>query len=268
MSVHFVGDTHALWARLASGMNSVQPVLLIPALYCSPRLFEQQIPALWNFGPVQIANHAMGDSIAEIARQILATAPPRFALAGLSMGGYTAFEIMRQAPERVTRLALLDTSARADTAAAAQGRRDSIRLVVEQGFDSFLDQAWKIAVAPGHLNDAALRARYRQIAWDVGPERFMRQQHAIGQRPDSRPHLAAIRCPTLVLVGDEDVATPPHLAEEIAAGIAGSQLVKVAGAGHLTTIERPEAVTRALVDWLAAPSDDDGGNRSGTQRER
>ncbi|MDB5829246.1 MAG: bpoC [Variovorax sp.] len=243
-------------------MPSAQPVLLIPALYCSPRLFEQQIPALWNFGPVQIANHAMGDSIADIARQILAAAPPRFALAGLSMGGYTAFEIMRQAPERVTRLALLDTSARADTAEAAQGRLVSIRLVAEHGFDRFLDQAWQIAVAPARLNDAALRERYRQIAWDVGPERFMRQQRAIGQRPDSRPQLGAIRCPTLVLVGNEDVATPPHLAEEIAAGIAGSQLVKVADAGHLTTIEQPEAVTQALVDWLSAPSDERIGETS------
>lgn len=233
-------------------MADTQPVLLIPALYCSARLFAAQLPALWQFGPVTIANHCKGDSIPAIAAQILAHAPPRFSLAGLSMGGYTALEIMRQAPERVTRLALLDTSARADTPEAAQGRLDSIRAVEQDGFDRYLDQSWLMAVASARRDDAELRALYRRIAWDVGPERFIHQQKAIGRRPDSRPHLGAIRCPTLVLVGEDDSATPPHLAEEIRDGIAGSELRVIPDCGHLSTIEQPTRVTQALVQWLAA----------------
>jgi len=232
-------------------MADIQPLLLIPALYCSARLYEAQLPALWRTGPVTIANHCQGDSIAEIASQVLAHAPPRFALAGLSMGGYTALEIMRQAPERVTRLALLDTSARADTAEATQGRLDSIAAVERDGFDRYLNLAWLLAVAPARRQDAALRALYGRIAWDVGPESFIRQQRAIGKRPDSRPHLGAIRCPTLVLVGAEDLATPPHLAEEMRASIPGAELRVIPECGHLSTIEQPEAVTQALLQWLA-----------------
>ena len=232
-------------------MSEPQPILLIPALYCSARLYADQIPALWDFGPVTVANHTMADSIAEIARQILIHAPPRFALAGLSMGGYTALEIMRQAPDRVARLALLDTSARADTPEATEARQASIALVRALGFQTYLDQAWRIAVAPERLQDATLRTLYDRIAWDVGPERFMRQQQAIGRRPDSRLHLAAITCPTMVLVGEEDVATPPHLAHEMVAGITGARLVSIPRCGHLSAIEQPEAVSRALVAWLS-----------------
>jgi pimeloyl-ACP methyl ester carboxylesterase len=233
-------------------MADIQPVLLIPALYCSARLYEAQLPALWSTGPVTIANHCQGDSIAEIAAQVLAHAPPRFALAGLSMGGYTALEIMRQAPERVTRLALLDTSARADTPEATQGRLESIRTVERDGFDRYLDQAWLLAVAPARRGDAALRALYNRIAWDVGPEKFMRQQKAIGRRPDSRPQLGEIRCPTLILVGADDLPTPPQLAAEMRDAIPGAVLRVIPQCGHLSTIEQPEAVTQALVQWLGA----------------
>ncbi|MGE4323285.1 MAG: alpha/beta fold hydrolase [Sphingobium sp.] len=231
-------------------MTTPQPILLIPALYCSARLYADQIPALWNFGPVTIANHAMADSIPEIAAQILSMAPPRFALAGLSMGGYTALEIMRQAPERVTKLALMDTSSRADTPEATAGRAASIALTKEQGFNAYLDQSWTIAVAPDRQSDPQMRALYDQIAWEVGPERFIRQQQAIGKRIDSRPHLGAITCPTMVLVGAQDLATPPHLAEEMAQGIKGARLVTIPDCGHLATIERPEAATAALVEWM------------------
>jgi len=232
-------------------MADIQPVLLIPALYCSARLFEAQIPALWGTGPITIANHCQGDSIAEIAAQVLANAPPRFALAGLSMGGYTALEIMRQAPERVTRLALLNTSARSDAPEITRGRLDSIRMVEREGFERYLDQSWLLAVAPARRDDVVLRALYNRIAWDVGPEKFIRQQQAIGRRRDSRPYLGAIRCPTWVLVGEDDLATPPHLAEEMRDAIAGAELRVIPRCGHLSTIERPEAVTQALLEWLS-----------------
>src|SRR6187431_2449384 len=107
-------------------MDNTMPILLVPGLACSSRIFAQIIPALWRFGPVMVANHIRDDSMAAIARRILSEAPPRFALAGHSMGGYIAFEIMRQAPERVAKLALINTQARSDTPEASERRRGLI----------------------------------------------------------------------------------------------------------------------------------------------
>ena len=107
-------------------MDNPMPILLVPGLACSPRIFAPVIPALWRFGPVTVANHIRDDNMGAIARRILAEAPPRFALAGHSMGGYIAFEIMRQAPERVAKLALMNTQARPDTPEASERRRGQI----------------------------------------------------------------------------------------------------------------------------------------------
>ncbi len=104
-------------------MDNPMPILLVPGLVCSPRIFAPVVPSLWRFGPVTVANHIRDDNMGAIARRILAEAPPRFALAGHSMGGYIAFEIMRQAPERVAKLALMNTQARSDTAEATARRR-------------------------------------------------------------------------------------------------------------------------------------------------
>ena len=103
-------------------MSDSMPTVLIPGLLCTPRLYAHQIPALWRFGPVTIADHTRDDSMTDIARRILSQAPPRFALVGLSMGGYVSFELLRQANERVAKLALLDTTARPDVPAMGLGR--------------------------------------------------------------------------------------------------------------------------------------------------
>lgn len=230
-------------------MNSV-PTVLVPGLLCSPRLYAEQLPALWRFGPVSVASHRHADSMAAIAGQILATAPPRFALVGLSMGGYLAFEIMRQAGQRVERLALLNTSPYPDTADKTKGRNEQIALASGGGFAEVVDQLAKVWLRPARRGDPALLGVIRQMASETGPEAFIRQQLAIMNRPDSRPGLAAIGCPTLVVAGAEDEVTVPGHAEEMAGRIPGARLAVVPECGHLSALEQPEAVTRALVGWL------------------
>lgn len=226
------------------------PIVLIPGLLCSPRLYAEQLPALWRFGAVTVADHTRDDSVGGIARRLLAAAPPRFALVGLSMGGYTAFEVMRAAPDRVVRLALLDTSARPDLPEQGERRRAQIALARGGRFAEVLDPLFQSWVPPSHRTDATLRHVVQLMAEETGPDAFVRQITAIMTRPDSRPGLAAIRCPTLVLVGDKDEATPPERAAEIADGIPGARLVAVPESGHLSPLEQPAHVTRALVEWL------------------
>jgi len=226
------------------------PLILIPGLLDSARLYEQQLPQLWRLGPVMVADHTRDDSMGGIARRILANAPPRFALAGLSMGGYICFEILRQAAERVAKLALLDTSARADTPEASAMRRTQMALATGGRFAEMVEAQFIRLVSPARRDDALLRATNRRMAEEVGPQAFVRQQSAIMGRPDSRPGLASIACPTLVLVGEQDELTPPERAREMAAGIRGAHLVTVPDCGHLSALEQPDAVTGALREWL------------------
>lgn len=226
------------------------PILLIPGLGCTARLYTEQMPALWSFGPVTVADHRRADSMDAIARQILEAAPPRFALAGLSMGGYIALAIMRMASERVAKLALLDTGPRSDTPEAAERRKASIALARAGKLDEINALLWPVLVHKDRQGDAALRKIAGDMALAAGADAFARQQTAIMNRPDSRPGLPAITCPTLVLVGDGDQLTPPPLSEEMASLIPGSKLVIVPDCGHLSTLERPEAVTQALMAWL------------------
>jgi pimeloyl-ACP methyl ester carboxylesterase len=233
-------------------MTEALPTVLVPGLNCSARLYAEQIPALWRFGPVTVADHTRDDSMAAIARRILAAAPPRFALAGLSMGGYIGFEIMRQAPQRVAKLALLDTWARAETPQQTKERLPRIELAKRGRMAEAADIQFPQLVHRDRLGDEALKRLVRTMAEETGAAAFLRQQHAIMTRPDSRAGLAAISCPTLVLVGDCDELTTPASAREMATGIGGSRLVVIPECGHLSTIERPEAVTKALVEWLEA----------------
>jgi pimeloyl-ACP methyl ester carboxylesterase len=226
------------------------PLVLVPGLLCSARLYTPQVAGLWPFGPVIVADHRRDADMAAIAARILADAPPRFALAGLSMGGYIAFAMLRQAPERIARLALLDTSARPDTPEQKPAREKFIAMAEAGKLADVVDLLTPRCLHPSRHKDEALKRVVRDMAADTGPEAFVRQEEAIMARPDSRPLLASIRCPTLVVVGDGDELTPPELAKEIAAGIAGARLVVVPDCGHLSTIERPEAVNAALAEWL------------------
>jgi pimeloyl-ACP methyl ester carboxylesterase len=231
-------------------MRDPLPVLLVPGLNCSARLYQSQVSALWQSGPVMVADHRRDRTMEDIASRILEAAPPRFALAGLSMGGYIALTIMRMAPERVARLALLDTSARPDRPEQGERRLGQIALAEAGRFGEVVDALFPFFVHRDRHGDAELKRVVQLMAEETGPTAFVRQQQAIMARPDARPLLGAIRCPTLVLVGDGDELTPPALSQELADGIAGARLVVVSDCGHLSTLERPEAVNRALAEWI------------------
>jgi pimeloyl-ACP methyl ester carboxylesterase len=185
-----------------------------------------------------------------IARRILAEAPPRFALAGHSMGGYIAFEIMRQAPDRVAKLALINTQARSDTPEATERRRGMMARARAGQYHAMLDEFFPGLVHPSRHGDASLRQLIHDMGDDVTVDGFIRQQTAIMARSDSRPSLAWIKCPTLVLTGDEDNTIPNSLSKEMADGIHGAKLVILQNCGHMPQPEQPEATTAALVEWL------------------
>src|SRR3569833_2915099 len=223
-------------------MSDPIPVVLIPGLLASPRLYAEQSPHEWRFGPVTVADHTRDETMAAIARRILAAAPPKFALIGLSMGGYISFEIMRIAPERVVKLALLDTSARPDLPEQSETRRAQIADAKAGRLPDVLDRAFPTWVHPARRDDPALRALTVAMAGEVGMEGYIRQQLANISRVDSRPTLAGIRCPTLVLVGEQDGLTPPERAAEIANAISGARLVIVPDCGHMSAAAHPEKV--------------------------
>jgi pimeloyl-ACP methyl ester carboxylesterase len=227
------------------------PTVLVPSLLGSPRLYAEQIPALWRFGPVTVASHYHDDSMAAIAERIVSAAPPRFALAGLSMGGYVAFEIMRQAGHRVTRLALLNTAPRSDRPDQTRRRRDQISRTQAGHFSEVVGDLYRLWVRDAIRGNGALRQVIHQMADDTGPQAFVRQQIAIMNRPDSLADLAAIECPTLVMAGACDEITTPDQAAEMANVIPGARLVVVPDCGHLSALEQPAAVTRTLLSWLS-----------------
>ncbi|WP_029586428.1 alpha/beta fold hydrolase [Bradyrhizobium sp. URHD0069] len=231
-------------------MDNSLPILLIPGLVSSPRIYAPIIPALWRFGPVTVANHIRDDNMAMIARRILAEAPPRFALAGHSMGGYIAFEIMRQAAERVAKLALINTQARPDAAEASARRRALIARARDGGLHDVIDELVPLMVHPSRAGEADLRRLFHDMGDDVRAEGFINNQTAIIARVDSRPTMAAIKCATLVLTGDRDMLIPNTLSKEMAEGIAGAKLVIIPDCGHSPQPERPQATIEALLEWL------------------
>lgn len=189
-------------------------------------------------------------SIAAMVDRALETAPPKFALAGLSMGGYVALEFWRRAPERIARLALLDTSARADSEPAKVRRRELIEQAEQGRFKGVTPRLMPAFVHPDRADEPALVMAISTMAETVGREAFIRQQYAVMDRVDSRPDLSSIDVPTMVICGREDAATPLSLSEEIAAGVPGARLCVIEECGHMSPMERPHAVTALLRDWL------------------
>ncbi len=166
------------------------------------------------------------------------------------MGGYIAFELLRQAPERITRLALIDTMARLDTPEGLQKRHDAIRLAEAGKQRQLVAANYPLSVHPDHADHAAIREVSIRMAVENGPEVYIRQQQAIIGRPDSRPDLPAIRVPTTIIVGEADTITPPADAHAMADANPDAHLVTIAGAGHMSPTEQPAAVAAALVGWL------------------
>lgn len=227
-----------------------ESLVLVPGLACTERLFEAQIAALSGSRNIVVADHTRDDSIPAIAGRLLDAAPERFALAGLSMGGYVAMEVMRQAPERVQRLALLDTTARPDTPEASRDRERLIAVAQAGRLDDIHSKLWQRQVHPDHWGDQDLQSIVLDMLRATGPEAYVRQQRAIMGRVDSRPLLPGIEIPTLILVGEGDAITPPEIAREMAEMIEWASLTVVPEAGHLSSLEQPERVAQALRLWL------------------
>ncbi len=227
-----------------------ETLILIPGLACTERLFEPQISALSTDGNIVVADHRQDDSMEAIAKRLLKNAPECFALAGLSMGGYVAMEVMRQAPERVSRLALLDTTARPDTPETRQNRERQIALAEAGRFEDIFTTLWPRLVHADRQSDKVLQEIVFGMMRETGPEAFIRQQRAIMGRPDSRPLLPNIEIPTLILVGEGDVITPPEVAREMADLIEWASLTVIPEAGHTSTLEQSERVTQAMHLWL------------------
>ncbi|RVT85702.1 alpha/beta hydrolase [Rhodobacteraceae bacterium CCMM004] len=229
----------------------MMPVLLLPGMMCDARLFAPQIAALSARRAVQVGWIGGHDRVAALADAVLANAPPRFALAGLSMGGIVAMEILRRAPERVTRIALMDTNAEAETAEVAAARRPQMAAVAEGGLRAVMrDQMKPRYLADGPHRDAILDLCMEMAEWQ-GPEVFLRQSRALMTRPDQRDTLRGAQIPALILCGEADRLCPLHRHTAMAALMPQADLRVVAGAGHLPTLEQPGAVTEALEAWLA-----------------
>jgi pimeloyl-ACP methyl ester carboxylesterase len=197
------------------------------------------------------SDHGRDDTIAGMAERLLAEAPERFHLVAHAMGGFTAFEVMRQAPQRVTSLVLIATLAPNDGPAQTERRQGYVRLVQDGRFAEVVEERIPILLHPARREDAPLLTVVRRMATETGAARFLGQQRAIMGRPDSRPSLAAIAVPTLLIRGEQDGITTQAHQDEILAGIRGARLVAIEDCGHLPTLEKPVTTNRILFDWLA-----------------
>lgn len=228
---------------------------MTPAVFASGQLLTRavwapQAAALGDRAQV-FADNQSDDAIEAMAERLLAASPARFDLVAHAMGGFVAFAVMRRAPGRVRRLALLSTLAPADTPVQTARREGYLRLVEAGRFAEVVEERIPILVHPDRRADADLIGAARAMAADTGPEAFLRQQRAIMTRADSRPGLAAIACPTLLVMGRQDgIVTQAHQEEMLA--IPGARLEIVEGCGHLATLERPEAVNGLLRAFLDA----------------
>jgi 3-oxoadipate enol-lactonase len=231
-------------------------VLLLHAFPLDARMWDGQRAALEAAGHRVVAPDLPGPApelgFDAWARRVLALVDGDFVPVGCSMGGYLAFELWRQARERIAALALVDTRATPDTPEQREARNDAIRLLGEAGREVFWDDLAPRLFAAGA--EPAVVARAREIALEQPVTGLVAAQETIRDRPDSRPTLATVDVPVLVLVGEEDGMTPPADAEAMAAAVDGARLVRVAGAGHLSPLERPDDVAEALVGFLGEVS--------------
>lgn len=228
---------------------ALEPVVFLPGLLCDQGLWQNQVRALSDIAAPLVADLTLDDTIAAMARRTLAVAPPRFSLVGLSMGGYVALEILRQAPERVRRLALFNSSARTDTPERTAQRRVGLDSLRRGKFLGITRRLLGDLVHKDHL-EGPVADELRTMALRVGGDAFIRQQHAIMTRPSALAGLSAIAVPTMIVVGDGDRITPPDHAREIHEAIAGSTLHTIKACGHLAALEHPGQANFLLRGWL------------------
>ncbi|MGB0921050.1 MAG: alpha/beta fold hydrolase [Alphaproteobacteria bacterium] len=226
------------------------PVVFVPGLLCTGALFADQILGLGGTRGVHIGDVTRHENVSEMAAHVLASAPPCFDLVGLSMGGYVSFEILRQAPDRVDKLVLMDTSARADSTDQAKRRAELIDQSSFGTFKGVTPRLLPLLIHKSRLDDESVTSVVLQMAADVGQAGFVRQQRALLARPDSRGDLKGITQNTLIIVGDEDAITPPKLAREMAELLPDARLEIVPTCGHLAPLEQPDITTDLLLDFL------------------
>lgn len=224
-------------------------LILLPGLACNEAVWRSQLQALAPWKPRVADVHTRADSIPAMASLLLQENAGPLALCGASMGGMIAMEAARQAPERVARLALLGTDARADSPEMIALRESAIALFAQGRAREVI--APNIAMAFHPDNAAALAGEYLDMVLAAGDDQLIAQNRAVIARPDQRPHLPQLRCPVLVMCGEDDLLTPPERSREIAALVPHAKLVLVPRCGHMLTMERPDAVNAALAQWLA-----------------
>jgi pimeloyl-ACP methyl ester carboxylesterase len=235
-----------------------QPLILLPGLMCDHTVWDPQIEALSDIADARSMEWGMEHtSLVKMAEAVLASAPEKFALAGHSMGGRVAFEVYRLAPQRVTRIAVMNTGVvpRPKGEAGLEeelGRRRLLEIAFRQGIRAMAMEWMKGMLPPDRQNDAPLVEAIVRMFERKTPELFLIQQEALLARRDARPVLGTIRCPALVLTGGDDQWSPPAAHEKIAAGIPGATLVIVPKSGHMSTMERPAEVAAAMRHWLLA----------------
>ena len=230
-------------------------VVFIPGLQCTADLFRDQLAHLSEGFDCRVADTTSDETIEAMAERLLAAAPERFSLVGLSMGGYVAFETLARATGRVERLVLIDTSARADREEQKSARRQIMAIAERDGPRAAVDAVYDRIVAPGNQNDGVLRARIDAMADEIGLQTYLNQQTAIMERRDVREELVRVRTPTLIVVGEEDALTPPKLSEEMRELIPNARLEHVPRCGHMATMEQPAIVNGLLERFLSAQLD-------------
>ena len=230
-----------------------EPILFLPGMMCDARLFQPQINALSLDMSVMVAPITRGERIEEIASDVLSAAPAKFALAGLSMGGIVAMEVLRRAPDRVTRVALMDTNPLAETPQYAAAREPHI-IAAQTGrlTDVMRDEMKPNYLAPGPHRAEVLR-QVMEMAQDLGPEVFVRQSRALQRRRDQQSTLRKIKMPALVLCGEHDALCPVKRHTFMAELIPYARLEVIADAGHLPTLEQPEQVIASIRRWMSQP---------------
>ncbi|WP_293853722.1 alpha/beta fold hydrolase [uncultured Alsobacter sp.] len=234
----------------AAAPGPAEPLVLLPGTLCDERVWQPVVCRLLH-RPVIVKPLVGESSTAAMARRLLAELPARFSLAGFSLGGIVALEMIAQAPERIARLALVDTNARPDPPANHTARRNAVERAAQLGMERYVsDKLWSVYVSGDHVADEAKRSLVAAMSAAAGLDTFRSQSELAISRADSRPRLGAIRVPTLVLCGAEDKLCTPAVHEEMAAGIPGARLVQVPRTGHFALIEDPDAVAAALRDWL------------------
>ena len=231
-------------------MTSLPSLVLLPSLLSDEEVWRGPMQTVQDRATCQVIDTTHHDRIETLAQDVVRNAPARFALAGISMGGYVAFEILRIAPERVTKLCLISTSARADTPEQNERRRLLLAMSKAGQFKGVTPRLLPLLIAPERVTDQPLTDAIMNMAARVGRTAFQHQQAAILHRVDSRPFLKKIRCPTLVIGGEQDQITPPDCLQEIAAGIPNARLEMIPACGHLAPMEQPETVGQLMRAWL------------------